>query len=64
MGETEVLVLIADGLNEQEIAREAQVSTAAARTPIDNLRARAGLKGRARAVRYAYAKGLVRPPTG
>jgi DNA-binding NarL/FixJ family response regulator len=61
--ETEVLVLIADGLSNQEIARRLHVSTATVKTHINNLFAKTGLKDRARAVRYAYAKGLVRPPS-
>lgn len=62
--ETEVLVLIADGLSNQEIARKLHVSPATVKTHINNLFAKTGLKDRAQAVRYAYAKGLVRPPTG
>ncbi|MEU9910626.1 response regulator transcription factor [Streptomyces sp. NPDC051001] len=62
--ETEVLVLIADGLSNQEIARRLHVSTATVKTHINNLFAKTGLKDRAQAVRYAYAKGLVRPPAG
>jgi DNA-binding NarL/FixJ family response regulator len=62
--ETEVLVLIADGLTNQEIARELHVSTATVKTHINNLFAKTGLKDRAQAVRYAYGKGLVRPPAG
>jgi DNA-binding NarL/FixJ family response regulator len=61
--ETEVVVLIADGLSNQEIARRLQVSTATVKTHINNLFAKTGLKDRAQAVRYAYANGLVRPPT-
>ncbi|MFF8945538.1 response regulator [Streptomyces sp. NPDC014864] len=61
--ETEVLELIADGLSNQEIARRLHVSTATVKTHINNLFAKTGLKDRAQAVRYAYAKGLVRPPT-
>ncbi|GAB1327122.1 response regulator transcription factor [Streptomyces sennicomposti] len=60
--EGEVLVLIAEGLNNQEIARRLHVSTATVKTHINNLFAKTGLKDRAQAVRYAYAKGLVRPP--
>jgi DNA-binding NarL/FixJ family response regulator len=60
--ETEVLVLIAEGLTNQEIARKLHVSTATVKTHINNLFAKTGLKDRAQAVRYAYAKGLVRPP--
>ncbi|MFG2607034.1 response regulator [Streptomyces sp. NPDC048514] len=61
--ETEVLVLIAEGLTNQEIARRLHVSTATVKTHINNLFAKTGLKDRAQAVRYAYGKGLVRPPT-
>ncbi|WP_225101004.1 response regulator transcription factor [Streptomyces sp. CoH27] len=61
--ETEVLLLIADGLSNQEIARRLHVSTATVKTHINNLFAKTGLKDRAQAVRYAYSKGLVRPPT-
>ncbi len=60
--EVEVLVLIAEGLTNQEIARELHVSTATVKTHINNLFAKTGLKDRAQAVRYAYGKGLVRPP--
>lgn len=59
--ETEVLVLIAEGLSNQEIARRLHVSTATVKTHINNLFAKAGVKDRAQAVRYAYGKGLVRP---
>ncbi|MGW0769577.1 response regulator transcription factor [Streptomyces sp. NPDC002676] len=62
--ETEVLVLIAEGLSNQEIARKLHVSTATVKTHINNLFAKTGLKDRAQAVRYAYGKGLVRPPAG
>jgi DNA-binding NarL/FixJ family response regulator len=60
--ETDVLALIAEGLSNQEIARRLHVSTATVKTHINNLFAKAGLKDRAQAVRYAYGKGLVRPP--
>ncbi|NEA97557.1 response regulator transcription factor [Streptomyces sp. SID13726] len=62
--EVEVLALIAEGLSNQEIARKLHVSTATVKTHINNLFTKTGLKDRAQAVRYAYAKGLVRPPTG
>ncbi|GHD04118.1 DNA-binding response regulator [Streptomyces violarus] len=62
--ETEVLVLIADGLSNQEIGRRLHVSTATVKTHINNLFTKAGIKDRAQAVRYAYGKGLVRPPAG
>ncbi|MFF2848570.1 response regulator [Streptomyces sp. NPDC058001] len=60
--ETEVLVLIAEGLTNQEIAHRLHVSTATVKTHINNLFAKTGLKDRAQAVRYAYARGLVTPP--
>lgn len=60
--ETEVLMLIAEGLTNQEIARSLRVSTATVKTHINNLFAKTGLKDRAGAVRYAYMRGLVRPP--
>ncbi|WP_030735026.1 response regulator transcription factor [Streptomyces sp. NRRL S-31] len=59
--ETEVLVLIAEGLSNQEIARRLHVSTTTVKTHTNNLFAKTGLKDRAQAVRYAYGKGLVRP---
>lgn len=62
--ETEVLVLIAEGLSNGEIARRLHVSTATVKTHINNLFAKTGIKDRAQAVRYAYGKGLVRPPAG
>jgi DNA-binding NarL/FixJ family response regulator len=62
--ETEVLVLIAEGFSNQEIARRLHVSTATAKTHINNLFAKTGIKDRAQAVRYAYGKGIVRPPAG
>ncbi|MFF7358130.1 MULTISPECIES: response regulator transcription factor [Streptomyces] len=60
--ETEVLLLIAEGFSNQEIARKLHVSTATVKTHINNLFSKTGLKDRAQAVRYAYSKGLVRPP--
>ncbi|MFB7500555.1 response regulator [Streptomyces sp. NPDC056161] len=59
--ETEVLVLIAEGLSNQEIARRLHVSTATVKTHINNLFAKTGVKDRAQAVRYAFGKGLVQP---
>ncbi|KUF13121.1 LuxR family transcriptional regulator [Streptomyces silvensis] len=60
--ETEVVALIAEGMTNQEIARKLQVSTATVKTHINNLFAKAGLKDRAQAVRYAYRHGLAQPP--
>ncbi|GHD88758.1 response regulator transcription factor [Streptomyces naganishii] len=62
--ECEVLELIAEGLSNQQIARRLHVSTATVKTHINNLFAKTGVKDRAQAVRYAYVKGLARPPAG
>ncbi|MEU3282150.1 response regulator transcription factor [Streptomyces antibioticus] len=62
--EMEVLLLIAEGLSNQEIGRRLHVSTATVKTHINNMFAKIGIKDRAQAVRYAYRKGLVRPPAG
>ncbi|MFF3644593.1 response regulator [Streptomyces sp. NPDC002564] len=59
--ETEVLVLIAEGMTNHEIARALHVSTATVKTHINNLFAKAGLKDRAQAVRYAFRHGLTKP---
>ncbi|GGS17214.1 DNA-binding response regulator [Streptomyces aureoverticillatus] len=60
--ETEVVALIAEGMTNHEIARALHVSTATVKTHINNLFAKAGLKDRAQAVRYAYRHGLAKPP--
>ncbi len=59
-----MLLLIAEGLSNPEIARRLHVSTATVKTHINNLFTKTGLKDGAQAVRYAYGKGLVRPPAG
>ncbi|MEH0547392.1 response regulator transcription factor [Streptomyces sp. B21-105] len=60
--EAEVLVLIAEGLSNSEIARRLSVSIATVKTHINNMFSKTGLKDRAQAVSYAYRKGLVPPP--
>ncbi|MFE0652390.1 response regulator [Streptomyces sp. NPDC059534] len=60
--ETEVLVLVADGLSNREIADRLRISTATVKTHINNLFAKTGVRDRAQAVRYAYQHGLVRAP--
>jgi DNA-binding NarL/FixJ family response regulator len=60
--EAEVLVLIAEGLSNPEIARRLSVSVATVKTHINNMFSKTGLKDRAQAVSYAYRTGLVRPP--
>ena len=52
-----MLLLIAEGLSNQEIGRRLHVSTATVKTHINDLFAKTGLKDRAQAVRYAYGKG-------
>ncbi|WNI22019.1 response regulator transcription factor [Streptomyces sp. ITFR-16] len=60
--EAEVLVLIAEGMSNAEIARSLHISQATVKSHINNLFAKAGLRDRAQAVRYAYVRGLARPP--
>ncbi|MEV0847127.1 response regulator transcription factor [Streptomyces sp. NPDC049954] len=60
--ETEVLALIGQGMTNQEIASVLHISAATVKTHINNLFAKAGLKDRAQAVRYAYQHGIVTPP--
>jgi len=60
--EAEVLTLIADGLTNAEIAERLTVSPTTVKSHINHLFAKAGLRDRAQAVRYAYAHGLAEPP--
>ncbi|MFD7868138.1 response regulator [Streptomyces sp. NPDC059783] len=60
--EAEVLALIAEGMSNAEIARSLHISQATVKSHINNLFAKAGLRDRAQAVRYAYVRGLARPP--
>jgi DNA-binding NarL/FixJ family response regulator len=60
--EAEVLALIADGLTNAQIAEHLVVSPATVKSHINHLFAKAAIRDRAQAVRYAYSHGIARPP--
>ena len=59
--EVEVLVLIAQGMSNAEIAARLVISAATVKTHINNLFGKAGLHDRAQAVSYAFTRGLCVP---
>jgi DNA-binding NarL/FixJ family response regulator len=56
--EAEVLALIAEGLTNTEIAERLVVSAATVKSHVNHIFAKAGVRDRAQAVVYAYARGL------
>ncbi|MFF7634206.1 response regulator [Kitasatospora sp. NPDC008050] len=58
--EREVLVLIAAGLSNREIAERLYLGQATVKTHVNRIFAKTGARDRAQAVRYAYRAGLVR----
>jgi DNA-binding NarL/FixJ family response regulator len=59
--ESEVLVLIASGLSNREIASKLFLSEATVKSHINRLFAKTGVRDRAQAVQYAYQHGLTNP---
>ena len=59
--EREVVVLIALGLSNEEIARKIYISPSTAKTPAARAMTKVGARDRAQLVVFAYQAGLVRP---
>jgi DNA-binding NarL/FixJ family response regulator len=62
--EREVLVLIATGLTNREIAEALTIEESTVKTHVRRILAKLSLRDRVHAVVYAYEAGLVRPGTG
>ena len=54
-----MVALIGAGLSNAQIALELHITEATVKSHINHLFAKAGLRDRAQAVRYAYAHGLL-----
>jgi DNA-binding NarL/FixJ family response regulator len=59
--EREVLVLVAEGLSNDEIATRLVISPATAKTHVSRTMIKMGARDRAQLVVYAYEAGLIRP---
>jgi DNA-binding NarL/FixJ family response regulator len=59
--EAEVLILLASGLSNTEIAQRLFLSNATVKTHINRIFAKTGARDRAQAVRYAYQHGMATP---
>jgi DNA-binding NarL/FixJ family response regulator len=59
--EREVLVLVAQGMSNAEVAGQLVMSPATAKTHVSRILARLGLRDRAQLVIAAYESGLITP---
>lgn len=60
--EREVVGLVAEGLNNTEIAERLVVSPATAKTHVSRIMSKLGARDRAQLVVLAYQSGLIQPP--